>query len=107
MEKRRGRKRKRREWERKKQTKKEMTKRRVKARKRRKENQGEVFLFFCFFLCLWKVRIKAKNFSERILSLTSLILERAYPTNNRLRKFTIPPQKKSIFIKFVTPSAKP
>lgn len=49
MEKRRGRKRKRREWERKKQTKKEMTKRRVKARKRRKENQGEVFLFFCFF----------------------------------------------------------
>lgn len=70
------------------------------GRGRRKENQAEVF-----FLCLWKVCIKAENFWERILSLTSLILERAYPTNNR--KFTIAPQKKSIFIKFVTPSAKP
>lgn len=31
--------------------------------------------------------------------------ERAYPTNNR--KFTNAPQKKSIFIKFITPLAKP
>lgn len=70
-----------------------------------KQSQGEAFFNAC------KSLRKSRNFLTGNLILKALVLrflslERSCPTNNELRKFMIPPQKKSIFIEFISPSAK-